>query len=159
MVFSTKRRGSFKPTPDPVWVVNRRTAATRWHIPLMADTQFNKKCRDSLRYAIIQQVVKDAAVFFGFSPKNFGCQSLRSGGATLLRAVGASDSEIMMMGRWKSMTACLGYQEQSTNTHDRLLKVLLTEGAYSNRDLSLQFPKPICTITGTHLEPRNDSRD
>jgi hypothetical protein len=110
------------PQPDTIFL--------SWPIP-----NSTRKCRDSLRYEIMQQIVKDAAVYFGFSPKKFGCQSLRSGGATLLRAVRASDSEIMMMGRWKSMPACLGYQEQSTNTHDRLLKVLLTEGAYSNRSV------------------------
>jgi hypothetical protein len=109
--------------------------------------------RQTLRYPVLHNVAKDAAVHFGFSPQNFGCYSIRVGGATLLRAVGEPDSDILRMGRWKSLPACLGYQENSTSSHDRLLKVLLTQGAYSNRDLSIQYPRPRCVATGD--EPRD----
>jgi hypothetical protein len=56
------------------------------------------RLRHTLQYPVMQQAVKDAAVHFGFSPQNFGCQSVRSGGATILRAVSAADSDILRMG-------------------------------------------------------------
>jgi hypothetical protein len=46
-----------QPQPDDVFL--------SWPIP-----NSTRKCRNLLRYEIMQQVVKDAAVFFGFSPKN-----------------------------------------------------------------------------------------
>jgi hypothetical protein len=93
-------------------------------------------------YADFTKVVKYAATLFGFAPDLFGGQSIRVGGATLLRAAGATDGEICLMGRWKSLPACLGYQEVSTATHDRMLNMLLTTGAYTNRDIRLQYRLP-----------------
>jgi hypothetical protein len=75
--------------------------------------------------------IKIIAEEFGFSPKRFGCHGVQVGGASLLRAAGASDSLILLIGRWVSLPACLGYQEASTATHDKLLQVLLTRGLYT----------------------------
>jgi hypothetical protein len=98
--------------------------------------------RDSLMYADFTKVVKYAASLYDFAPDLFGGHSLRVGGATLLRAAGATDGEICLMGRWKSLPSCLGYQEVSTATHDRMLNMLLTTGAYTNRDIRLQYRLP-----------------
>jgi hypothetical protein len=46
------------------------------------------------------------------------------------------------MGRWKSLPACLGYQETSTRAHDRMQALLMTPGLYTNRDLHLQYTLP-----------------
>lgn len=105
--------------------------------------------RTSLRYKNFTAVVKHAAVQAGFAPDRFGCQGLRVGGATLLRAAGATDGEICLMGRWKSLPACLGYQEVSTATHDRMLAMLLQSGAYSDRDIRLQYRLPTLHNVGT----------
>jgi hypothetical protein len=51
--------------------------------------------RDNLRYTDFQKVVKYAATLFDFAPDLFGCQSLRVGGATLLRAAGATDGKFI----------------------------------------------------------------
>jgi hypothetical protein len=102
----------------------------------------DKRGRTNLRYKDFTAVVKHAAVQAGFAPDRFGCQGLRVGGATLLRAAGATDREICLMGRWKSLPACLGYQEASAATHDRMLDMLLRSGAYTDRDIRLQYRLP-----------------
>ncbi|KAJ1393496.1 hypothetical protein B484DRAFT_340513, partial [Ochromonadaceae sp. CCMP2298] len=88
------------------------------------------------------KVVKQAATTFGFAPTLFGPHALRVGGATVLRAVGATDGGILLMGRWKSLPACLGYQEVSSQTHDRMLSMLLQPGTYTARDIRLQYRVP-----------------
>ncbi|KAJ1406552.1 hypothetical protein B484DRAFT_436691 [Ochromonadaceae sp. CCMP2298] len=98
--------------------------------------------RKALKNNDFTKVIKHAATTFGFAPDLFGPHALRVGGATLLRASGATDGEILLMGRWKSMPACLGYQEVSTNTHDRMLQMLLREGVYTARDIRLQYRIP-----------------
>ncbi|KAJ1433660.1 hypothetical protein B484DRAFT_326644 [Ochromonadaceae sp. CCMP2298] len=94
--------------------------------------------RETLSYDTFASVVKKTASKFGFDPSNFGCHSLRIGGTSLLCAAGASDMNICLMGRWKSLPACLGYQEVSTATHDRMLNLLSTN-AYTPRDIHLQY--------------------
>jgi hypothetical protein len=107
--------------------------------------------RTSLRYKDFTAVVKHAAMQAEFAPNRFGCQGLRVGGETLLRAAGATDGEICLMGRWKSLPACLGYQEVSTATHDRMLDMLLRSGAYSDRDIRLQYRLPTLHNAGATL--------
>jgi hypothetical protein len=98
--------------------------------------------RENLKYVDFQRVIKLAAEGQGFVPDRFGAHGLRVGGASLLRAAGATDGEIMLMGRWRSLPACLGYQEVSTATHDRMLDMLL-KGSYTNRDVRLQYRLPV----------------
>ncbi|KAJ1431840.1 hypothetical protein B484DRAFT_327648 [Ochromonadaceae sp. CCMP2298] len=97
--------------------------------------------RESLSYDTFASVVERTASKFGFNPSNFGRHSLRIGGASLLRTAGASDMNICLMGRWKSLPACLGYQEVSTVTHDKTLNLLRTN-AYTTRDIRLQYRIP-----------------
>jgi hypothetical protein len=118
--------------------------------------------REALKYNDFTKVIKHTATTFGFAPDNFGLQALRVGGATLLRASGAPDGEILLMGRWKSMPACLGYQEVSTNTHDRMLKMLLREGVYTARDIRLQYRIPTlhnAAATATISDSDSDDAD
>jgi hypothetical protein len=106
------------------------------------------KSRETLHYGVMQAAVKEVAVKFGFSPRRFGCHGLRVGGACLLRAAGASDGEIMGMGRWKSLPACLKYQEGSLIGHDRMLDCLVTKGLYTVRDIRIRYPMPRCEPVG-----------
>jgi hypothetical protein len=66
-------------------------------------------------------------------------------GATHLRAAGADDGFICLMGRWRSLPACLSYQEVSTAAHDRMGALLMTPGVYTTRDLRLQYVLPQLT--------------
>jgi hypothetical protein len=109
--------------------------------------------RTSLRYKDFMFVVKHAAVQAGFAPNRFGCQGLRVGGATLLRAAGATDEKICLMGRWKSLPACLGYQEVSTATHDRMLDMLLRSGAYTDGTFDYTTDSPRYTMLGLLSRP------
>jgi hypothetical protein len=76
---------------------------------------------DSLHYDTMQATLKGVTEAYGFSPRRFGCHGLRVGGASHLRAAGAGNGLILLMGRWKTLPACRGYQEGSTRTHDKLL--------------------------------------
>jgi hypothetical protein len=112
--------------------------------------------REALSYAHITREIKLVAEEFGFNPRRFGCHGIRVGGVSLLRAAAASDSLILLIGRWCSLPACLGYQESSTSNHDMLLRVLLTKGLYTCRDERIRYPQPRCETWGpqypTHPE-------
>lgn len=90
-----------------------------------------------LSYARLTKVLKHTARLFGHDPTRFTCHGFRVGGATLLRASGADDGTIMIMGRWRSLPACLGYQASSTVTYDRMLELLGTPGQFTSRDVQL----------------------
>ena len=77
-------------------------------------------------------ILKHTARLFGLDASHYSCHSLRVGGATH-----QTDGEILLMGRWRSMPACLGYQAPSTATHDRLLALLEKGGKFTNRDVLL----------------------
>ncbi|KAJ1425892.1 hypothetical protein B484DRAFT_330660 [Ochromonadaceae sp. CCMP2298] len=101
--------------------------------------------RDHLEYREFHADIRAAAAHFGFDQTQFGCHGIRVGGATLLRAAGADDGFICLMGRWASLPACLSYQEPSTSAHDRMASLLLTPGIYTVRDLRLQYVLPRVT--------------
>ncbi|KAJ1392066.1 hypothetical protein B484DRAFT_340725 [Ochromonadaceae sp. CCMP2298] len=103
--------------------------------------------REHLWYREFHHDIRDAAAHFGFDQTQFGCHGIRVGGATLLRAAGADDGYICLMGRWRSLPACLAYQETSTNAHDQMASLLLTPGIYTVRDLRLQYVLPRVTST------------
>lgn len=90
-----------------------------------------------LKYRRVGEAIKHAARKAGLSPAHFSCHSLRVGGASHLRAAGATDGEILSMGRWRSMPACLGYQAPNTATNDRLLVLLGLTGVFTSRDVQL----------------------
>jgi hypothetical protein len=98
--------------------------------------------REYLWYKDMTASIKKAARFFGFDDKQFSCHGLRVGGATLLRAAGADDGYICLMGRWRSLPACLSYQEVTTHAHDQMAALLFTPGIYTSRDLRLQYSLP-----------------
>jgi hypothetical protein len=98
--------------------------------------------RQHLWYRDFHEIIKHTAKRCGFDPSHFGCHGMRVGGATLLRAAGADDGLICLMGRWKSLPACLSYQEVSTAAHDQMSRMLLTPGYSTTRDLRLQYSLP-----------------
>jgi hypothetical protein len=104
------------------------------------------------------RVIKLIAEAFGFALKRFSCHSASVGGATLLRAAGAPDTLIHLVGRWMSLPACFGYQEASTPTHDRLLRTLLTAGLYTARDVRIWYPQPLCEVWGSQY-PTNPNTE
>jgi hypothetical protein len=115
--------------------------------------------RVTLCYDVMQKTIKEMAVAFGFSPERFGCHGLRIGGACLLRAAGAKDTFILLMGRWKSLPACLKYQEASTADYDRMLSLLCTMGLYTSRDLRIRYPRPRHEPIGEQDPTNHDSAD
>ena len=90
-----------------------------------------------LQYRRVGAAIKYAARKHGINPKHFSCHSLRVGGASHLRAAGATDGNIFSMGRWRSMPACLGYQASNTAINDRLLVLLGKHGVFTTRDVQL----------------------
>jgi hypothetical protein len=116
--------------------------------------------RDNLWYREFHNDIRAAAAHFGFDSSQFGCHGIRVGGATLLRAAGADDGFICLMGRWASLPACLSYQETSTTAHDRMASLLLTPGLYTVRDLRLQYVLPRVTpiaVTPDHSQVSSSS--
>ena len=89
-----------------------------------------------LHYGRFKGILRHTGRLFGLTGRVAG-HGLRIGGASHLRASGADDGTIMLMGRWKSLPACLGYQAASTATHDRLLQTLGTPGGLTARDIRL----------------------
>lgn len=90
-----------------------------------------------LQYRHFITVIKEAAAHFQFDTTHFAGYSPRIGGASLLRAAGASDGFIKLMGRWKTLPACLTYQETSTKACDLMLGLLSVPGLYTERDVAL----------------------
>ena len=90
-----------------------------------------------LSYRAFGTHIKTLARQFQLDPNFFSCYSLRVGGASLLRAAGASDGFIMLMGRWKSLPACLGYQENSTSAQDMMMQMLTSRDLFTERDIAL----------------------
>lgn len=94
-----------------------------------------------LDYSRFKGVLRYTGRLFGIMSHVAG-HGLRIGGATHLRASGADDGTIMLMGRWRSLPASLGYQASSTATHDRLLHLLSTPGSFTARDIRLSQAAP-----------------
>jgi hypothetical protein len=97
----------------------------------------NTKVRFPLKTYRVRDAVKRGALAFGFSTDNYGCHSLRIGGACALRAAGASESMIQLYGRWQSEPSCLGYQAASSDEFDAMLGMLSNIGAYTSQDIRL----------------------
>jgi hypothetical protein len=70
------------------------------------------------------------------------CGALRPEPCTL-RAGGASDSTIQMMGRWKSMDSCLTYQESSVREYDEVQRILRDPSVYTAEDVRLIHDKGV----------------
>jgi hypothetical protein len=94
-----------------------------------------------LMYARVASAIKEVARRFKLDPRNYGTYSARVGGACTLRAGGASDSTIQMMGRWKSMDSCLTYQESSVREYDMVQRILRDPSVYTAEDVRLIHDK------------------
>jgi hypothetical protein len=102
----------------------------------------NTKAFFPLKAWRVRAAVKDCAKAFGFDPAYFGCHSIRVGGASALRAGGAPDSMIQLIGRWQSLPSCLGYQAGSTAEFDRMLGILSNITAFTHKDIRIGLTKP-----------------
>jgi hypothetical protein len=110
----------------------------------LSPTDFLFSCRANatapsvwLTYTRVAQMVKDCALAFHLNPKNYGTYSVRVGGACTLRAGGASDSLIQMMGRWKSLSSCLIYQETSRREYSEAQRILSDPSVFTSEDARL----------------------
>ncbi|KAJ1405093.1 hypothetical protein B484DRAFT_337927 [Ochromonadaceae sp. CCMP2298] len=119
-------------------------AVFSWHTGNTSSTR-QPSTRDCLLYRDFHDIIKRTAAHYDFDSTQFGCHGVRVGGATHLRAAGADDEFICLMGRWRSLPACLSYQEVSTAAHDRMAALLMTPGVYTTRDLRLQYVLPQLT--------------
>lgn len=90
-----------------------------------------------LNYHRMNSILKFTARLRGLDPSHVSCHSLRVGGASLLRAAGASDRDICTAGRWKSVPACVGYHAPSTITYDRLLHLVTSRDCFTDHDVLL----------------------
>lgn len=90
-----------------------------------------------LRYSDVARVVKAAAMNYGFEARFFSTHSLRVGGACLLRAGSAPDSLIQLLGRWKSLVTCLGYQESSMREFDAMQSIMRNRNLFTAKDVRL----------------------
>jgi hypothetical protein len=115
-----------------------------------APTDFLLSCRATsaapsvwLTYDQVAQLIKSCARAMGLNPNNYGTYSARVGGACTLRAGGASDSMIQMMGRWKSMSSCLTYQESSQREYDQAQRILRDTSVFTANDVRLIHVKDV----------------
>jgi hypothetical protein len=92
-------------------------------------------------YARVATAIKSCAAHFKLDPHNYGTYSARVGGACTLRAGGASDSTIQMMGRWKNMDSCLTYQESSVREYDEVQRILCDLSVHTAEDVRLIHDK------------------
>ena len=124
-------------------------AVFEWSIRAnFAPTDYLLSCRATrespsvwLMYARVATAIKSCATHFKLDPRNYGTYSARVGGACTLRAGGASDSTIQMMGRWKSMDSCLTYQESSVREYDEVQRILRDPSVYTAEDVRLIHDK------------------
>jgi hypothetical protein len=90
-----------------------------------------------LLYADIQAAVKLSADNFGLNNKWFNTHSIRMSAPTIARAANLSNTNMMKMGRWKSLPAPVLYQEQSTAVNDHILAVVNNPTLFTAEDIQL----------------------
>jgi hypothetical protein len=90
-----------------------------------------------LLYADIQIAVKSSATHFGLDTEWFNTHSIRMSAPTIARAANLSVTNIMKMGRWKSLPAPVLYQEQSTKLNDHILAVVNNPTLFTAEDIQL----------------------
>ena len=90
-----------------------------------------------LLYTDIQDAVKSSAAHFGFDTTTFNTHSIRMSAPTIARAANLSVTNIMKMGRWKSLPAPVLYQEQSTALNDHILAVVNNPTLFTAEDIHL----------------------
>jgi len=90
-----------------------------------------------LKYITLQANIKACAQAFGFDPAWFNPHCLRMAGPTAARAAGASESEILQRGRWKSLPAALKYHCDSTTSNNNMLRKITDSTLFTGRDIQL----------------------
>ena len=90
-----------------------------------------------LLYTDIQVAVKSSAAHFGLDTTSFNTHSIRMSAPTIARAANLSVTNIMKMGRWKSLPAPVLYQEQSTALNDHILAVVNNPTLFTAEDIQL----------------------
>jgi hypothetical protein len=90
-----------------------------------------------LLYKDIQFAVKQAATVFGLDATWFDTHSLRMSAPTLARTAHVSPTNIMSMGRWKSLPASLLYQSQSTQLNNSILSIVNNPTLFTTEDILL----------------------
>jgi len=91
-----------------------------------------------LRMHQMREAVKKCAAQFRLPTDLYGCHSLRVGGTCALRAGGASDSMIQLLGRWQTMPSSLGYQDNSTEEFDRMLGIMSDTSRFTVDDIRIK---------------------
>jgi hypothetical protein len=92
-----------------------------------------------LAYNSVNHTVKKCATDHNLDPRDFGTHSARIGGATALRAAGASESMIQRLGRWLSECCAREYPATSFREFDMMQMFLQAADNYTVRDLQLQY--------------------
>ncbi len=77
-----------------------------------------------LSYNSLRNCIKACAKRFDFDPILFSVHSLRIGGASTLRAGGASDSMIQLLGRWSNYRSALGYMSGTLSEFVNMQQIL-----------------------------------
>ena len=90
-----------------------------------------------LLYSDIQIAVQLSADHFGLDRTLFNTHSIRMSAPTIARAANLSNTNIMKMGRWKSLPAPVLYQEQSTALNDHILTVVNNPTLFTAEDIQL----------------------
>ena len=90
-----------------------------------------------LLYKDIQFAVKQAATVYGLDAAWFDTHSLRMSAPTIARAAHVSTTNIMSMGRWKSLPASLLYQAQSTKLNNSILSIVNNLTLFTTEDIVL----------------------
>lgn len=90
-----------------------------------------------LTYNRVNRCIKDCALAFGLPEKDYGTHSARIGGASILRAGGAPDSMVQLLGRWRDINSVFGYQAPSISEFDAMQRLLMAPWNFTTRDLRL----------------------
>jgi hypothetical protein len=78
-----------------------------------------------------------SANHFGLNSQWFNTHSIRMSAPTIARAANLSNTNIMKMGRWKSLPAPVLYQEQSTAVNDHIMAVVSNPTLFTAEDIQL----------------------
>ena len=92
----------------------------------------------TLSYPSMSKACKLLASHFRLDPKFFRPHSIRYGGASMLAAAGFPDSQVQLMGRWKS-SAFLTYIRVAVQSYSRAMHAIASPSGMSVNDLRAKF--------------------
>ena len=92
----------------------------------------------TLPYSVMSKACKRLASHFRLNPKFFRPHSIRYGGASMLAAAGFPDSQIQLMGRWKS-SAFLTYIRVAVQSYSRAMAAIASSSGMTVSDLRSKF--------------------